>query len=52
MKSLIGLIFIIVGLIPLIYWTIKEDTKIYFKIMIAAACGVSVLGGIFIGFII
>lgn len=52
MELLIGIIFIIVGLIPLIYWTIKEDSKIFFKIMIAATCGEFILGGMLIGFII
>ena len=52
MKMLIGIIFIVVGLIPLIYWFIKEDGKTFFKIMVAATCGVFVLGGLFITFII
>ena len=52
MKMLIGIIFIVVGLIPLIYWFIKEDGKTFFKIIVAAACGVYVLGGLVIIFII
>lgn len=52
MKMLIGIIFIVVGLIPLIYWTIKEDGKTAFKIMVAATCGVFVFGGLIITIII
>ena len=50
MKVLIGIIFMIVGLIPLIYWTAKEDRKTYFKIMVAASCGAFIFGGLVIIF--
>ena len=40
MKEFIGFILIVVGLIPLIYLTIKEeDGKTFTKIMVAAICG-------------
>lgn len=49
MKEFIGFILIVVGLIPLIYLTIKEkDCKTFTKIMVAAICGAFVLGGLVI----
>ena len=57
MKNFVGIIFIVLGLIPLIRYIIqfiiKEiDRKTYFKIMIAASCGVMVFGGIVILFLV
>lgn len=52
MKNFVGIIFIILGLIPLILYTIKtKDRETFFKIMIAASCGAMVLGGMIILFI-
>lgn len=49
MKEFIGFILIVVGLIPLIYLTIKEeDGKTFAKIMVAAICGAFVFGGLLI----
>ena len=52
MKMLIGIIFIVLGIIPLIYWVFKEDSKTYLKIMSGVICGVFVLGGLVITFMI
>ena len=47
MKNFIAIMFIVFGLVPLILYTINEkDRETFFKIMIAASCGVMVIGGI------
>lgn len=49
MKIVVGLLFAILGLVPLIIMSIREkDKKTHWKIMISASCGAFVMGGIII----
>ena len=41
-----GIIFLIIGFTPLIYFTVKENRKIFLKIMISALCGVFIMAGL------
>lgn len=46
MKLLLGILFLVIGLVPFGYLTIKEkDRKTYWKMMITSYCSMFILGG-------
>ena len=45
MRYFVVIMFIVLGLIPLIRFTVKEDVKTFFKIMVGASCGALIIGG-------
>ena len=49
MKTIVGILFLIIGLFGLLWLSIKEKDKItHWKIMIAASLGVLAAGGLII----
>lgn len=50
MDIIVGLLFTILGFVPLIIMSIREknNKKMYWKTMIGASCGAFVMGGIII----